>query len=433
MLYRLTALLVLFFSTTILAKASAFSYPTDTLKKDTVPAQFPGGIDLFYQYLKTNTKFPIASRLKGVQGKVNLKFVVDTNGQVSNVKIKKGLDKHTNLEALRVVRQSVKWIPATINGIKQSFSYNIPIRFSDTVSLKGAEVMVNGNLLNRRRKAMRLNLDTLHYSVLEPKFATAIFGAKYNKKVVFFNDSVINTKGYNDAHFKYAFKMLQNIDTSKVQLNVADKPVSLNEWRKYLNKDSIVNISFYTAAVSRTIDKNKLGTASLITKAGIDKQKQVRQNLIQNIVAYRNGKGSLPTELVTIDNASYSTPAIYGNIDTNVIRYVNILPPADAVKFYGEAYKNGITYIYTKNYQANKQITDKQKLLELIAQDKDGSKTWVTHAVFLNNKPILLEGLSHLSASDIQYVNIISKEEAKAFFGDQEQRGIISVNTATHL
>lgn len=429
-IFRLIVLFSIFYSTAAFANVSLVYKTTDTLKKDTIPPQYTGGIDLFYEYLKTNIKFPIASRLKGVQGKVMVKFVVDSAGQISNVKIKKGLDKYSNKEALRVMRQSPKWIAGTIKGKKVGFSYDIPLSFLDTVSMAGASVMVNGNLLKSNRETKKLNLDTLPFYIITRDLAQAIFGASYNKKLVVFNDSTINLSGYGETHFKNTFKMLQHIDTNKVQLNVSEKVNSIGPWRQYLNKDSILSVYVYPSASYNTLDKKKLGTVTLVTKAGLDRQKKIKATLIENIIAYRSGVSPLGNEMLLIDNYHYNSAAIFNRIDTSIIHMVNILSPAEAVNLFGEAYKNGIIYIYTKRFQSNKQITDRQKLLTLIAQYKQDGKFPSGHFIFLNNSPIAdFAKLTELPSSDIQYVNMISKEEAKAFFGDQEQSGIIYVNT----
>jgi TonB family protein len=431
--YKLIALLLIGFNTTAFANQSIKTIATDTLKKDSISAEFPGGMDRFYNYLKTSIKYPVASRLRGVQGKVMLKFIVDSAGQVSNVKVKKGLDRFTNREALRIMRLSPKWIPATIKGTKVNSVYYIPVSFKDTANIKGAVVMVNGKLFKTYRSFRKLVLDTLPFQIILPTFSKAVLGKKYNKKLVVFNDVTPSTKGYNEDHFRTAFKLIQNIDTNKVQLNVADKIVDLNIWRQYLNKDSILNIYMYPASVYKTQGKDKLGTVMLVTKAGLDRQRKSKDNLINSIVAYRSGKSPLRKELILIDDYSYISTAIFDKIDTNIIQYVNILSPTEAVRLFGSNYNNGIIYIYTKRYQANRLSSDKDKLLTLIKQFKQQGKPPVDDVIFIDAKVAGFETLTDLSASDIQYVNIINKDEAKAFFGDHEYRGIIYIHTFSSM
>jgi len=429
MKYGLIALFLIAVNTTAFANQSIETIPADTLKQDSISAQFPGGMDLFYNYLKTSIKYPVISRLHGVQGKVMLKFVVDSSGQVSNVKVKKGLDRYTNREAVRIMRLSPHWIPGTIKGAKVSYVYYIPVSFQDTVSLKGAAVMVNGNVIKRYRSIKKMNLNSLPFQIIPPDLSMASLGARYNKKLLAFNDATPNTKGYDEEHFRTAFKLLENVDTGKVQLNVAEKLVDLNTWRQYLNKDSILNIYVNTGSVFRTQDQRKLGAITLVTKAGLIRQKKSKDTLIKSILNYRAGKSPLRAELIVIDGYSFNSAAIFNKIDTNIIQYVSNVSPTEAVKLFGSNYENGIIYIYTKRYQANRPITDKEKLLTLIEQFKQKVYPPVDDVIFLDSKNVGFLSLSGLSASDIQYVNIISRDEAKAFFGDQEYRGIIYVHT----
>lgn len=429
MKYGLIALLLIAFNTTAFANRSIVLITTDTLKQDSTSAQFPGGMDLFYNYLKASIKYPVISRVHGVQGKVVLKFIVDSTGQVSNVKVKKGLDRYTNREAVRIMRLSPKWIPGTIKGIKVSCVYYIPVSFLDTLNLKGAAMMVNGNLVNRYRKIKKVELNSLPFQIIPPDLSKAVLGKRYNKKLLVFNDVTPNTKGYDEEHFRTAFKLLQNVDTSKVQLNVAEKLVDLNTWRQYLNKDSILNIYMYASSFYKTQDKDKLGTVKLVTQAGLDRLKRLKDSLINSIVNYRSGKSPLRKELIMIDDYSYISTAIFDKIDTNIIQSVNILSPTEAVRLFGSKYENGIIYIYTKYYQANRLSSDKDRLLTLIEQFKQQVYPPVDDVIFLDSKNVGFLSLSGLSASDIQHVHIISRDEAKAFFGDQEYRGIIYVHT----
>ncbi len=431
MISRLTVLFLIFLSTSVAAHDLPIYNESDSLEKDTIAPQFPGGIGVFYEYLKTNIKFPIASRLKGVQGKVLVKFDVDSTGQVANIRIKKGLDKYTNQEALRIMSQSPKWMPGVIKGKKVSFLYTIPLSFLDTATFTGAAVIVNGNLLRNYKNINKLNLDNTPYHIISPAFSSALFGAKYNKKMLVFNDSSINLKGYSEAHFKNSFKLLQNIDTSKVQLNVSEKISSIDVWRNYLTSDSILSIFINPTPAYRTYDKNKLGAITLLTRAGYNRQKKTRDNLVKSIVDFRNGLVPLRNELILIDDYSYNGSWIFHRIDTNVIHTVLTLSGTEATNLFGSEYKNGIIYIYTRRYQSDRQIRDKHKLLTLISDYKQDGKV-PGYFIFINNIQIHdFKKVSELPASDIKTVNIISKDEARSFFGNQEQSAIIYIHTSS--
>lgn len=429
---KLVAIVFIFFSTTAIANHSLKYNITDTAKTDSIPPQFPGGIDSFNDYLKNNIRFPIISRIKGRQGKVIVRFVIDSVGTVTDVKIKKGLDSYCNKEALRVIRSSPKWTPATIKGKRVDFTYTMPLNFEDP-DLVGARVMVNGNLLKNYNELKRANANMVYSGVIDPYLAKAIFGDKYNKKLIILNDTTINPKGYDEAHFKNTFDMLKNIDTGKVQLNISDKVYNLSAWRRYLNKDSVVAVFIYPNANSsfKTIDKNKSGTISLVTKTDLERQKKTRGEFLQSISAYRNGSAPLRKELLLIDGYYYNPEQVFNKIDTNIIHYVWTLSPEKAQRLYGANFKNGLIYIYTKRYQYTRPYDDKQKLLKLIEEYKQGNKAPANNIVFVNNVNIIdFERLKELPTADIEAVNIISKEEAKAFFGNSEQNGIIYITSS---
>jgi len=91
--------------------------------------EFPGGEAALRKYLSTSVKYPTIAMENGIQGKVFVSFVVDTNGSISNVKITRGVDSSLDKEAMRVVKAMPKWIPGKQNGEAVRVSYTVPINF----------------------------------------------------------------------------------------------------------------------------------------------------------------------------------------------------------------------------------------------------------------------------------------------------------------
>lgn len=89
-------------------------------------ANFPGGFEAFSRYLVKATQ-----KVSDKRGKVKVSFIVETDGMVSNVKIENGLDKASDLEALRIVGGSPKWEPAILNGEPVRSSYQMGINFTE--------------------------------------------------------------------------------------------------------------------------------------------------------------------------------------------------------------------------------------------------------------------------------------------------------------
>jgi len=67
---------------------------------------------------------------KGIEGKVYLQFVINSDGSVTDVKIIRGLG-NTSLdeEAIRVVKNMPKWIPGKQNGKVVDVQFTLPIVF----------------------------------------------------------------------------------------------------------------------------------------------------------------------------------------------------------------------------------------------------------------------------------------------------------------
>jgi len=91
--------------------------------------RYPGGEDALIKYLVKNIKYPEKARKKGIEGTVYIKFLVNKNGDIENLKVAKSVDLFLDTEAMRVVAQMGKWIPGEIDGEKIALFYTLPIKF----------------------------------------------------------------------------------------------------------------------------------------------------------------------------------------------------------------------------------------------------------------------------------------------------------------
>ena len=78
-------------------------------------------------YLADEYSYPEAARSLGIEGKIYVNFVVESDGSVSNVKVVKGLDALLDAEAVRAVQALPNMIPATFDGKPVRIQYTIPI------------------------------------------------------------------------------------------------------------------------------------------------------------------------------------------------------------------------------------------------------------------------------------------------------------------
>lgn len=91
--------------------------------------EFPGGNEALLKYLATSVKYPVIAQENGIQGRVFVSFVIDKNGEVTNVRVARPFDPNLDKEAVRVVQSMPKWTPGKQRGKAVKVSYNVPINF----------------------------------------------------------------------------------------------------------------------------------------------------------------------------------------------------------------------------------------------------------------------------------------------------------------
>jgi len=91
--------------------------------------EFPGGEAALRKYLANSVKYPVIATENGIQGKVFVNFVVEPSGNISNVKVTRGVDSSLDKEAVRVVKSMPKWIPGKQGGQAVRVSFTVPINF----------------------------------------------------------------------------------------------------------------------------------------------------------------------------------------------------------------------------------------------------------------------------------------------------------------
>ncbi len=94
-----------------------------------VNPQFPGGENEMYAFIKKNLNYPAVDQEMGNQGRVTIRFVVNKNGEISNVQLVKGVSPGCDKEAMRVIKSMPKWIPGRQNGEPVNVYFIIPVVF----------------------------------------------------------------------------------------------------------------------------------------------------------------------------------------------------------------------------------------------------------------------------------------------------------------
>jgi periplasmic protein TonB len=87
------------------------------------------GFEVFYRYIRDNMAYPEEAIKQGIEGKVVLEFIVDKEGNLHNMRVKKGLGHGCDEAAMRVVKEGEKWKPAKNKGEIVLQKITLPISF----------------------------------------------------------------------------------------------------------------------------------------------------------------------------------------------------------------------------------------------------------------------------------------------------------------
>lgn len=90
--------------------------------------KFPGGQKKLQQYL-AQINYPPIAKENDIEGTVYVRFIIDKQGNVTNVSVARGSEKILNEAAVKHVQKMPKWKPGKQRGEKVKVQYVVPIRF----------------------------------------------------------------------------------------------------------------------------------------------------------------------------------------------------------------------------------------------------------------------------------------------------------------
>ncbi|MBB2151043.1 M56 family metallopeptidase [Pedobacter gandavensis] len=138
--------------------------PNDTKVYDFVSIDqqpsFPGSMEAFYHYLSSTVKYPKEAVTNNVQGKVFLSFIVEKDGSLVDIKVERKLGSGTDEEAVRVLRESPKWIPGIQDNKAVRVKYNIPINFTLSPPAPKTGMIKETDVNDLRSNLAKLGLDS---------------------------------------------------------------------------------------------------------------------------------------------------------------------------------------------------------------------------------------------------------------------------------
>ena len=92
-------------------------------------AGYPGGEEARMKFLNDNLVYPAQAREAGLEGKVFIEFVVEKDGRLTDIRVKKSVAPSLDNEAIRVVKMMPKWNPGKQRNTAVRSRFTMPINF----------------------------------------------------------------------------------------------------------------------------------------------------------------------------------------------------------------------------------------------------------------------------------------------------------------
>jgi protein TonB len=91
----------------------------------------PGGMKEFYSYIYDHIQYPAMAKEHNMEGTVYVRFVVQSDGSITDIEVLRGPGGGLDDEAVRVLRNyPKKWKPGKQRGKAVPVYFNLPIKFS---------------------------------------------------------------------------------------------------------------------------------------------------------------------------------------------------------------------------------------------------------------------------------------------------------------
>lgn len=90
---------------------------------------FKGGETALLKYLYSNIKYPAIAKENGIQGIIYVQFIVNEDGDITDVIVPRDIGGGCGDEAARVVNAMPKWNPGKQRGKAVKVKFGVPVRF----------------------------------------------------------------------------------------------------------------------------------------------------------------------------------------------------------------------------------------------------------------------------------------------------------------
>jgi protein TonB len=102
--------------------------PPYMVAPEVMPA-YEGGMEGMMKFLQKKLRYPSTARRQKVEGIVYVSFIINPQGEVTNVEVVKGFFRDCDTEAVRVISLMNKWTPGLQNKVPVAVKMVLPIKF----------------------------------------------------------------------------------------------------------------------------------------------------------------------------------------------------------------------------------------------------------------------------------------------------------------
>lgn len=113
---------------TVINEVSQRESPNQIFTSVQVQPEPPGGMAAFRKWITDNFQYPQGAIDAGVKGAIELTFVVERDGSLTDIQIKRDLGHGTGQAGINLLKKARRWSPGIQNGRPVRVQYSLPIR-----------------------------------------------------------------------------------------------------------------------------------------------------------------------------------------------------------------------------------------------------------------------------------------------------------------
>ncbi len=137
--------------------------------------EYPGGMEALYKFMRNNLIYPDTTTEAAKEGRVILRFFINTNGEVKDITVLKGLNKECDEEAVRVMKLVPKWMPGQQEGKNVAIYSTLPISFKRLNPVLMVDGVVKPYAL-LKDSLLKKQEDMASMTILKEETAKTIYG-----------------------------------------------------------------------------------------------------------------------------------------------------------------------------------------------------------------------------------------------------------------